>query len=226
MSIDLHTLTGAYALHATSDTERRAFERHLAHCPSCAQEGRELRETAARLGNATVTAPPPRLRLVVLTRIHTERQFRTTRDRVRVLAAGAAVLLLAATVFLGTTAVTGQHDLDQAQQHNAALTSVMAARDAHVTHGDIDGHGITVVVSPAQGRGVLLADLAPAPHGHTHQLWVVNSYRYRSAGLLADGPTIAELEGITTADHLAVTVEPDGGSPLPTTDPIIETALR
>lgn len=83
---DLHTLTGAHVLHATADTERAAFERHLADCVSCAQEVRELRDTAARLGLTTAVAPPPHLRSAVLTRIHTERQ---TRRRRPVLAARA-----------------------------------------------------------------------------------------------------------------------------------------
>ncbi|HYN16781.1 MAG TPA: zf-HC2 domain-containing protein, partial [Actinomycetes bacterium] len=52
MSADLHTLTGAFAAHALSDTERLAFERHLEACPACAQEVRELQATTARLGSA------------------------------------------------------------------------------------------------------------------------------------------------------------------------------
>jgi hypothetical protein len=34
---DLHTLTGAYALHALSEGEEAAFRRHLAHCATCRQ---------------------------------------------------------------------------------------------------------------------------------------------------------------------------------------------
>jgi anti-sigma factor RsiW len=36
MTADLHTLTGAYVLHALSESERAAFERHLADCAACA----------------------------------------------------------------------------------------------------------------------------------------------------------------------------------------------
>ena len=49
---ELHTLTGAYALHALPEDERVAFERHLGACEACAQEVRELSATAARLGLA------------------------------------------------------------------------------------------------------------------------------------------------------------------------------
>ena len=61
MSADLHTLTGAYAADALSETERLAFERHLDACPACAQEVRELTETAARLGSAVAVPPPAAL---------------------------------------------------------------------------------------------------------------------------------------------------------------------
>ncbi|OEV08981.1 hypothetical protein AN219_30710, partial [Streptomyces nanshensis] len=71
---DLHTLTGAYAVHALPEAEHVAFERHLAECPACAREVDELRATAARLGLAVTAAPPPEMRERVLGRITTVRQ--------------------------------------------------------------------------------------------------------------------------------------------------------
>ncbi|MBK3637931.1 zf-HC2 domain-containing protein, partial [Streptomyces sp. MBT97] len=71
---ELHSLTGAYALHALSDDEHEAFERHLAHCEPCAQESAELSATAARLGLAASATPLPVLRERVLRRITTVRQ--------------------------------------------------------------------------------------------------------------------------------------------------------
>ena len=77
MSADLHTLTGAYAAHALSDSERLAFERHLAACPTCAQEVRELTETAARLGAAVAVRPPAALWERVLAEAVATRQLAT-----------------------------------------------------------------------------------------------------------------------------------------------------
>jgi anti-sigma factor RsiW len=222
MSVDLHTLTGAYALHATSDTERVAFERHLTDCPSCGQEVRELRETAARLGLTTAAIPPPHLRHAVLTRIHRERQTRALRRRGPALATrlvgAAAAVLLAVTVSLGAMLMARHHDLDQARHRTDMLTAVVQAQDARFAHAD----GFTVVVSRSQDRGVLIADLPPAPDGHTYQAWTVDT-AYHSAGTLTDGMT--ELTGIATADHVAITVEPEGGSTQPTTKAITETAI-
>ena len=52
-SHDLHLLTGVYAVDALTGDELDEFEKHLEQCPTCAEEVRGLRETAARLGLAT-----------------------------------------------------------------------------------------------------------------------------------------------------------------------------
>ncbi|SHN05127.1 anti-sigma factor [Actinacidiphila paucisporea] len=72
---DLHTLTGAYALGALSDTESGAFARHMARCRACAQEVQELRETAARLALAVAEAPPARMRVRVMAALPEVRQL-------------------------------------------------------------------------------------------------------------------------------------------------------
>ncbi|MET9191612.1 zf-HC2 domain-containing protein, partial [Streptomyces tendae] len=71
---DLHSLTGAYALHALPDDERDAFERHLAHCAACEQETQEFAAATARLGLAATVVPGPALRDRVLHRVTTVRQ--------------------------------------------------------------------------------------------------------------------------------------------------------
>ena len=52
--IEVHTLSGAYALDALTEIERAGFARHLAECAVCATEVAEFRETAARLGAGRV----------------------------------------------------------------------------------------------------------------------------------------------------------------------------
>ena len=63
---ELHLLTGGYAIDALTDAERAEFEKHLDQCPSCAEEVRGLRETAAKLALATAVTPPPGMRSRVL----------------------------------------------------------------------------------------------------------------------------------------------------------------
>jgi anti-sigma factor RsiW len=63
---DLHALSGAYALDAVSDVERKRFEHHLAGCPSCQREVSELLEAAGRFGVAVSARPPDGMRARVL----------------------------------------------------------------------------------------------------------------------------------------------------------------
>ena len=72
---ELHLLTGSYALDALPPDEQAEFDKHLAQCPSCAQEVRGLRETAARLALATAVSPPPQLRAGVLAAVPRTRQL-------------------------------------------------------------------------------------------------------------------------------------------------------
>uniref|UniRef100_UPI003FD82AE3 RskA family anti-sigma factor n=1 Tax=Nonomuraea rhizosphaerae TaxID=2665663 RepID=UPI003FD82AE3 len=66
MSHELHTLSGAYAVHALPDSDGALFEKHLRDCAACAAEVRRLRETAARLALAVAEPPPAELRGRVL----------------------------------------------------------------------------------------------------------------------------------------------------------------
>ena len=63
---ELHLLTGSYALDALTDDERAGFREAPGPLPSCAEEVRGLRETAARLAMATAVTPPPEMRQRVL----------------------------------------------------------------------------------------------------------------------------------------------------------------
>src|SRR5579859_4512758 len=59
---ELHTLAGAYVMDAVNDFERAQFSRHLAGCPDCRFEIRELQEAAARLGTAAAVHPRSELK--------------------------------------------------------------------------------------------------------------------------------------------------------------------
>src|SRR5262245_48284055 len=84
MSVDVHSLAGAYALDALEPSERELFDEHMASCSVCTTEVAELRETTARLANDTWETPPPRLRANVLAEVASTRQtFPGTRTATR-----------------------------------------------------------------------------------------------------------------------------------------------
>lgn len=239
---DLHRLTGAYALHALSDEESAAFERHLAGCEACAQEAAELSATAARLGLAVATRPAPGLREQVLRRIGAVRQETPGRvtqalavrtgPRARVLSRWALAACLAAATAFGGTAVWQYQRAEDArtQARNATqasdeIAAVLAAPDARTRAAALtDGATGTVVVSRGQDRAVfVVSGMARPPGGKVYQLWFDDGGTMRSAGLMDPGRSdqAVLLSGaVDGASGMGVTVEPDGGSKQPTSAPL------
>ncbi|WP_052852848.1 anti-sigma factor [Streptomyces avicenniae] len=239
---ELHILGGAYALDAVLPAERARFEGHLGRCPACASEVTELLETAARLGQAVAETPPPAMREAVLRRIGSVRQepppgaaepevpARRGGTRRRAVAFALAACVTAAA--LGGTAVwqwqTAQDARARAEQveaRAAELSRVMSAPDARVTTGPLPGGGsATVVVSASADRAAFaVSGLAAPPPGKVYQLWFDEDGRMRPAGLLdpaADGETVLMDGALGGASGMGVTLEPDGGSPQPTSDPL------
>jgi anti-sigma-K factor RskA len=238
---ELHLLTGSYALDALSDEERAEFEKHLDKCPSCAEEVRGLRETASRLAMATAVTPPAGMRQRVLAAAPLTRQVPPTGrssltrgggfPRRRLSRAGltAGILALAAAVvFLLVTQLSTSHQLQQARQDNSAIAAVLAAPDARIESLPAAAGGtVTAVMSLRQGEAVVTTSALPAlPGTRVYQLWVMTSSgAAESAGLLtvtssgATAPALAD--GVLPGDRLGITVEPAGGTPQPTTTPVV-----
>lgn len=242
MNADLHTLTGAYVLNALSDTERAAFEEHLAQCAACASEVNELRETAARLGSAVAVRTPAGLKPRVLERIRRTRQLppeegrvillRSRRSQLRLMSSAAAASLIVAVV-LGVQVINANRDLDQTAQQVRELTSrqnelveVLAAADAQVVTQDRGDTAAAVVVSREQGKLAFVPHRMPAPGpGRTYQLWLITPRAAHSAGLTPDPGRIVVSKTVRDTRQIGVTIEPAGGSKQPTTDPIMQLAL-
>ncbi|MFG2307818.1 anti-sigma factor domain-containing protein [Streptomyces sp. NPDC048566] len=241
-TVDLHTLTGAYALHALDDDERELFERHAEDCESCAQEVRELTAAAARLGMAVTETPAPALKENVLRSITTVRQEaprtvpvaapRRTRGRGYRPARWALAACLAAAAGLGGTAVW-QHDraedarreAQQAQRETNEVAAVLAAPDATSRTAKLaDGARGTVVVSKSRDQAVFVAaDMAKPPSGKVYQLWFNDAGTMRSAGLMDPARTTEAVlmkGAVDDASGMGITVEPAGGSAEPTSDPV------
>ena len=238
---ELHTLTGAYAVHALPDEERAEFERHLADCAQCAQEVRELSATAERLGTAVSFAPPPEMRAQVLRRITAVRQEPPKVPspegvsgplRARALPRFALAACLAAAAAFGGIAVWQHQEAQDARERAAVaeqraqgVAQVLAAPDARRVSGRLaDGATGTVVVSERRDKAAFLASGLPAaPSGKVYQLWFNDRGTMRSAGLLdgSSGTTSMLMEGqVGRATGMGITVEPAGGSKQPTSDPL------
>ncbi len=233
---DVHKLTGAYALDALDDLERVRFEQHLAACEDCRGEVAELRETAALLAETTAVAPPASLRDSVLAGITQIRPLapeipRTTpatiaaeqragrRAWMPFLVAAALALL----VGLGAT-LTQPWRSDDVPRLTAA-EQVIGADDAQEVSLDLGEVGrASVIRSKAEDRAVIRTEnMVAAPAGKVYELWLMSDDgTFTSAGLMPDeADQTLVLDGpAAAAAAVGITVEPDGGSEQPTTDPI------
>ncbi|MFG3283340.1 anti-sigma factor domain-containing protein [Streptomyces sp. NPDC048111] len=238
ISADLHTLTGAYALHALFDDENEHVERHLSACPSCTQEVRELDAAAGRLGLATTLRPRAAFKEDVLRRISHVRQeaprtwrplpSRRATGRRGAMTSYAVAACLITAVGLGGVTAWEQRQSDiareqvQATQRQAQqLADVLAAPDARAVHGRIAGGGVgTIIVARSRNQAVFLASGLPRPSaGMVYQLWFDEAGFMRPAGLVNPARTTAAvlLSGpVDQASGMAITVEPTGGSARPT----------
>lgn len=225
---EVHNLTGAYALDALDELERARFERHLSECEDCRAEVAELRETAALLAETVATPPPASLRESVLAGISQVRPLAPEippatpvarrRRWIPFLVAAALALIV------GVGAAVTQPWADEAPRLTAA-ERVLQAPDAEEVFLDLGDAGrATVVRSKAEDRAVIVTeDMVSAPEGKDYELWFQTPEEAMvPAGLMPDAPDQTVVLDGPAAEAIAVgiTVEPDGGSPEPTTEPI------
>ncbi|MGW0704500.1 anti-sigma factor [Streptomyces sp. NPDC002643] len=165
------------------------------------------------------TQPPPRAR--------------TRAPRMRSLfaplaTATAAAALVVASLF-AVQADRTQDQLNAERAQSREIAHVLSAPDAEATaERDSRGNGIGVIASAEEGSAIVtLSGFEDLPNGRVHQLWLMRpDVQPRSLGLF-DGDTPLVTSGLNDdATSLAVTVEPDGGSPQPTSQPVVQLALE
>lgn len=238
----------AYALGALDADERAAFEAHLATCDICRAEVESYQDVSALVGlGAPVRQPPAHLKEKVLAQarlvrpIHTRTQVR--RSWVPWLATAAGLVVAVGALLLygmeRGRRMVAEAELDStATQLRAAATKV-AQQDtilAAVLAPDVQSANLVAQGRPPSVRlylnrrrsVVVLAayDLPPAAAGRTYQLWGIADSKPVSLGTFntgADGRATVTLP-IDSTDRFqlsAITDEPAGGSPQPTTTPFI-----
>ncbi|MGY6022818.1 anti-sigma factor [Streptomyces spinosirectus] len=230
-AVDMHTLTGAYALHTLSGGEREAVERHLGRCDPCAEEVAGFTAAAARQGLASALTPRPELKARVLRRIASERQQTARRRTVaatplprRARASARArpsrwlpAACPAAAAVPGTGTVW-QHQRAEdaggrarrAERTARDVSAVLTAPDARTRTARLaEGARGTVVVSHGLDRAVFAAsDMAEPPPGRVYQLWLADGGRMRTRRRLREAdlrtgrpPAVPGLNGRAPASH-------------------------
>ena len=222
---DLVALATPYALHAMSDAERADIDRQIAEAPPevaeafFARGARGARDDGDHLGgdrrraatvDARAAAGDGRPRPVQQLPSKRANRWRT------------AILAAAAVVAIGLGALGVGIALRPATQTSTA-EQIFAAPDVRTVSGPIPTGGTaTVVFSREKNAGVLVMNnVAPPKPGTVYQMWLVGDNGPQSAGTMdaqsVAPSTTAVLPDLGTSKTLAFTVEPGGGSVMPTT---------
>ena len=230
-------LKDAYALGALTESERREFEDYLAEHPELQTEVDDLGSIANLLALAPQEhEPSPELRHNLLSSIEgaTDATFADRSPRLAGLRRlfGPGGLAAAAIAAVAVVAVVGL-SVWNASLHgeNADLRGELQTRQTHELQGsgaarDVRGE----VVRVGDGRAVLVAENLPSPpEGKVYEAWLMRDGVPEPAGVFEppdEGAAAMPIESsLKNTDAVAVTVEPSGGSSMPTSEPLMTANL-
>ncbi|MBI3791732.1 MAG: anti-sigma factor [Gemmatimonadetes bacterium] len=246
----LRELASGYALGALTPEETAAVEAALSSDAELAAEVAAYRETMAVMMRAEAPiAPRSALRTEWMRRVQAKApgvdrdpQVRSLDARRRPARATPWLAGALAASFVGVCALSvqllrTQSRLDQAilaeakreRQLNTVLEAEGGLMVAMLAGAGDHGQGVQFFWNVRQGRGMVHAfHLPPAPAGRAYQLWVLRGSQPISARVFDSDPDghalVEKLDLPATPDGItkvAITIEPAGGSPQPTTTPIL-----
>ncbi len=234
----MRDLAPGYALGALTPEETKSFEAALATSPELQREVAELRELNALLAQRDRQAPPPQLKQRLRERIGAEKHAALPRTRSRLpqalLGLGlAASLVLALGLYLRLRSL--QQTLTGNEQRLAereATLNALLEPTVQLTTLTATGAAPPIVqVFWNRAANTLILHtfrLKPAPDGRIYQLWLLPKQGKPIPSTLFNTESTGHqlVQGVAVpADQqiagFALTVEPAGGSPQPTTTPIL-----
>jgi anti-sigma-K factor RskA len=199
----IHELSAGYALDALDAEDTQSFENHLTSCPDCRQDVATFAEVASLLAFAVPSVDVPLgLKGRVLDAVAEPKRVVPLRPRRRSLAlAAVAAAACVAVVFAAWTIAVGSSG--DGQQRTLPLVGATGS-----------------VVLAHNGEATLVVDgLSRAPSGKTYEAWVIRGPTTRAAGTFTSSAASRPFQLTRTLNpgwHVAVTLEPAGGSPRPT----------
>jgi anti-sigma-K factor RskA len=227
----MHEDVGAYLLGALDESERAAFERHLAGCAECRDEVERLRPAVDALPRSVEPLAAPRgLKAAVMQAVEEEgdaaraarRRGRSFALRLPRLSPAAAWATAAVLLLVGLAGGFGIGKLSQGSSTRQVT--------AQVTSPALRGASGTLTV-PRHGRTAAILHVSglPNPRGRVYQAWVQRggevtpqpTFRPGSNGV-GEVALPADLHG---AQAVLVTREPPGGSRAPSERPVLQVRL-
>lgn len=219
---------GAWALGIAEDPARTEIVEHLAReCPDCIAGVRSAMATVTAMSGAvTGVNPPGRLRHRIVGMVAPERK------RTFLFLPWAVSALLA--IALLSVAIPARLKTQNNTKLSQALSILNDPVAKDVTFGDPVARGRVFVSS--KGVVLIAAHLPKLDPNHTFELWVLPAAGNPVPAGTFHGEPISNSSGASGAVYvyqgstanataIAVTVEPEGGSPQPTTTPFIVSKL-
>jgi anti-sigma-K factor RskA len=234
-------LKDAYVLGALPEEERRKFKEYLAAHPERRAEIEELGAVAALLAlSPQEHEPSAELRRSVMATVEAEAArppasrrspFAWIRESLsaRNFALGAAAALLVIGLFSWSMLLRGEvQDLQgrvqslQGQPQEPQMVELGGA-------GTEQGARAELVTLQGDRAVLVVENMPPLPEDKTYQIWVIEDDVPKPGGLFKpggdSGAAVVE-HPLGGGDVIAVTVEPEGGSPKPTSKPMLAAEVR
>jgi anti-sigma-K factor RskA len=201
----------AFALGELDDQTRDQLDLHLDDCDACREQFVGLVETLSTVAYAAdPQRPPSRLRTAILDQATAEPRTVTDQPRPAATNRRAWRSWWAPGILAGAVAVVTLIMVIVAVTGSSPTTRSVALRPVE---GTITVTGTKAVLESAA--------FTPPPAGRIYELWVIHNGRARPAGLFATVQVPITLPGtVVRGDTVAVTQEPAGGSPQPTSTPL------
>lgn len=222
---ELRNLLGAFALGALDEEERAQVEDYVLHDADARAELHQLEHAVAWLGHASprpneaswdavraemtrdlaATGDPGDAAPAPVVDLAARRRSRPRWQRLTATAAAVALVLGFGLAMLSVFSA----------DHGSGTTTVALAAP--------DGRVAVTARLRADGSGTIVTSSLPhAPAGHEYQLWSQPDAQtsMQSAGLLGADPDGRHIQVPQHTNRIAISVEPEGGSRAPTTDPV------
>ena len=227
---EIQPLIAAYAMGAVPEDEIPAIRAHILTCEICFAEAESYTDTLSALAASVPSVPLPAgfaERVVAEARggssetapepVSPSRRRWSWRSLIPAVAVLSVLSLIGTSVALVRAA-------DRQRDYMSAVASLVHDPNAFALEGP--GGAEARLASTDDGLVLVAVDLGEAPTARDYQLWLIKD-GVPTPGVTFDaGDPVVVVEGsqdLEGYEGAAITVEPDGGSRQPTTDPVLST---
>jgi anti-sigma-K factor RskA len=228
---EIHSVLAAYVMSAVPEEEVPAIRAHILSCEQCFEEAERFAAALAIIPESIEAEPLPRgfadrvVTAAVGEEAKPEKAKRKTRwaPSLRWSLAGLAGAAVVIALVVSTVALVSSNN--RVDEYRAAVAAVVHDPDARTLGGAGGAEG--VIAATDEGAVLVVADLGEAPTNRDYQLWLIeDGVPVPAETFDASGSVVVvnSQHSFDESDGAAVTVEPEGGSAEPTTDPVLSTS--